>query len=862
MKNKISSIFLTFLIIFSLQVTSFAKPLVNGGMGEAYAHLVNLGIAEKGLDEDAPFTRARFASAIYGICKDVLNVNSGAAFSDVNKENPHFDAISFCSSMGYMNGHDGTFRPDDAISSMEAVTVIVRLLSYESYAEVYGGYPTGYYIAANNLGILKGTKITQGAGFLSVKTAATLIYNTLRCPANKISGTGDDFISYEENNVISAETFMGLEYAEGKMMSNGIIDISGDGVFGDVISVAGKTLTLTADMANTAKFLVGQTVSVFYNENDTAASVCALDKNSTLTIYGDEVEKCTSSSIDYYEGETIKHAKLENDVIYFLNGSALLDFESAELSKSDYEDIYFVDNNGNGAYEYVFINRYSPFPVYAWGSDDVISSLTGDRVINLEEEKNVAVFDRNGAKLDGDRVKKGMVLSLMEGENFLYAIAYDGRVSGELLEKEPNGLKINSLNIKVRNNTEKFLKDLDVGDDVDLYFDYAGRLCYAQYGTSSQARENYGYLMDAAVKDGIDKKLQLKVFTNKREMKVFDLAKQFTVNGVWYERAAQIAVPDCFKTGGSIINDLILYELNKSGEIISVEFSVDKLSDSEDGFLKTFEKKKFSLTTAGLAMISNTNNAEFLDPDTRIFVIPENSAEIDAYDVKFLYELTASGTFIMSTYHFSKYSAFCDAAVIYGNLAPIHTGNSMAVVVDVAKGMDDMGEEIYRLTYFDKTKEYTAYAKSEKTKEEVSKLKSGDTIRLQVDKDGFIGSLRKVYDFATDSLTADCNTTITSSSSLSASTYTESNDSMFCTMGYVVYADGKIMRIADEFGSVNSSDIFLMKSFTLSNAKVMNVDMTPSGAKVSAGVSGDINVGDKIVMMSRSGKAYHVAIYK
>ena len=55
---------------------------------------------------------------------------------------------------------DGTFKPSDNISEYDAIVMLIRTLGYEEAAIENGGYPTGYFKTAENLGLLKNTKIT------------------------------------------------------------------------------------------------------------------------------------------------------------------------------------------------------------------------------------------------------------------------------------------------------------------------------------------------------------------------------------------------------------------------------------------------------------------------------------------------------------------------------------------------------------------------------------------------------------------------------------------------------------------------------------------------------------------------------
>ena len=73
---------------------------------------------------------------------------------------------------------DGTFAPDEKITFAEAVTILIRLLSYDE-TDAGAVWPEGYLNLANSLGLTDGVSLAYSAPITRAQTAH-LFVNTLR----------------------------------------------------------------------------------------------------------------------------------------------------------------------------------------------------------------------------------------------------------------------------------------------------------------------------------------------------------------------------------------------------------------------------------------------------------------------------------------------------------------------------------------------------------------------------------------------------------------------------------------------------------------------------------------------------------
>src|SRR5690606_3803199 len=91
--------------------------------------------------------------------------------------------VALAAGSGIVNGYpDGTFKPKGLVTQAEALTMLVRALGFGSYADANGGFPTGYLLAAQQLGLTEGMGLTAaGQPMLRWQMAVALV-NALNAP--------------------------------------------------------------------------------------------------------------------------------------------------------------------------------------------------------------------------------------------------------------------------------------------------------------------------------------------------------------------------------------------------------------------------------------------------------------------------------------------------------------------------------------------------------------------------------------------------------------------------------------------------------------------------------------------------------
>ena len=135
-------------------------------------------------------TRAEMAKVL---CK-MLGLNPNApefpTFSDVSTSHWAYSYIECINAEGIIEGNgDGTFSPEANILFKDAVKMIVSAMGYAPQAEQKGGYPHGYAMIANQLGVTK--DIDHALDVESVRnTVFKMLYNAIDIPFMVQTGFG------------------------------------------------------------------------------------------------------------------------------------------------------------------------------------------------------------------------------------------------------------------------------------------------------------------------------------------------------------------------------------------------------------------------------------------------------------------------------------------------------------------------------------------------------------------------------------------------------------------------------------------------------------------------------------------------
>lgn len=878
MTKKILSLLMIFTILIgcmNLNFTVSADPEIYST--EAIAHLKNLGIFSTEIDGDEVMTRGEFANAVYKMVGKNVVYDSNYVFYDAGASHPYSVAINYCAQNGYMMGNGGLFRPDDSITFIEGMTVIARVLNYTEYARNNGDYTLGYYTTARNIGLLTNTGITSSNDPMLVRNAAAMFYNALRCNASKLVSINPLYHEYTDSSKVFAYETLGLNYAKGIMTSNGDCDITGKGNTGKYTIIVDNTMYSSKLLDYSYKFYLGQEVSLFYDSDANVVSIVPTGVSDVISFAKDDFSSKSGNTYKYYKGDDLLKVNVLGTATYLKNGKTVVDFKATGFESAEFADMTLIDGDDDNVYEYVFVNVYTTFVVNSVSSDYVVTSVNNTHSVDLSGEngKRVYVFDNSGELKSPDYIYPDYVLSVIETEDFVYAVYANSKASGTITGKDEYLITIDEMEIDVPNGTDKIFKNLDFGDSVTVYFDFAGRAVYVIDGYVNDTNGPHGFLIDSVLKVGLDKKLQLKILNNDGNIQIYEVGDIFRVDGKQYKRSA-VTDDSMFRVNGEVNNTVILFKLNDDGKIISVTFPKSEINYNEDGFIKTCSREKAQIISNGTLTTSAKKDdgtyfsgLEFINANTTIFIVPNDLSDEDSYAVTQKSYIPLSTNLTWDIFHFSKHNGYADVAVIYGEYAQTSFDSSLSVVTSIGRAYDEKGNEVVSIKAFTNNTEtaYTAPAGLEFTEYkydiagnkasgtvDVESLKPGDIVRLATNKDGHVRQGERIYEYNA--------TKYAFKGSTKAGAY--ATHSLYLAEGYVSYNDKSLLRLAGNKDDAMTLDggVFKMPGFVFSSAKIYFVNDSKRGVDVSIGTVGDIAIGDYVIYQGRAGVAKYLVVFK
>lgn len=250
---------------------------------------------------------------------------------------------------------DNTVRPNDRITYPEAIVAYLKAMGYEVTAEVSGGYTYGYETVANKLDLNSGIDVN---GPMTRATAARLIYNCIKAPVNKIisSGTFVSFSNETGENILSC--YHDIYYSYGMVNANwlsGIDDYQATRT--GYINIDGNIFEIS-DKAF-AKML-GYKVDYYYRKTDNELTALLLQKHKSveeITVMADNITGYSNGTLKYADENGKVHSiKIEADHTFIKNGKISDDYTSKDF-KPEVGYITVVANDG-ADYDVVFVNEY------------------------------------------------------------------------------------------------------------------------------------------------------------------------------------------------------------------------------------------------------------------------------------------------------------------------------------------------------------------------------------------------------------------------------------------------------------------------------------------------------------------------
>ena len=853
---------------------------------------------------DDTITRAEFATlAVRLLGMEIDGWEMQSPFSDVGAGHWASGAVTAAASVGILKGYpDGYFYPEESITVVEAVCVMIGVLGYTYFAENQGGYPQGYLAQAATLGILSGTAnadeaITRGA-------VAEMVYRATEVDILRQVAYGETAELEKQSGVTYLSEYHNIYKARGIVTADQYTKINGETSLQEgEVEVDGVAYDAGS---SGAQAYLAQSVEFYYQEDesadlDTILYVTPRSNDIIEFSSADLSPDTTNSRLAYFDGSRKQYETIESNADILYNG--IYDGKAVNLDVQTLLNLHGtvcgIDNDNDGGLDVLILTDWHTAVVDGVSkAEKRISFQFGEDPVNLDDTEIRYSIQKNGAEITLDGISAGDLLSIAASRNF-----YDGSegkkavkivVCTDIIAGSVTAVSEEEITLSYTVNKETQTMEYVVSDQFvsesgtqitndfkgSFYLDAAGEIAYYVQGGSTGKR--FGYVLEAASDGGISTSYSVKLLTQTGSVEIYSLADRLTVDGNGHSAAEAYSILLANTDTQGEVREMVRYQLNADGKI---NFLDTKAANS-DGDVDELTETKITFT-AGMRYQSQSRMLVSYDDPTRyviadscvVFVIPEQVDSDDEYMVygssyfsnQEYYGASTSGeSFAMYNVKDGVPSAIsmtvASATVGKGNLDT--TSSPVGIITKISKAASDTGDQVTNITMVIRGKEekYSFVEKSKivryggssitdqrvdgSGKMEAADLQFGDLAMVDADAQGRINVLFRVGDFNLTEMTKD-------------------GDNKYQVLGMSGYEErifGSVRRKKDKTLAidVNGSTELLVNVITspticLVDADNKTVTTTDLGSILA---SEDDSIADKVFVRVRFGAVYEIFIFR
>lgn len=642
---------------------------------------------------------------------------------------------------------DGTaYSGEKALNCQDAVKYAVIALGYKQLA-----VRDGYLKIASDLGLIDSSLAMEEE--ISKKSATSLIYNMIEV---------EPMISYYKSeyekgfSVAKGETLLSLNRdiytIDGVLTHNTITSIYGEqGAGKNYVKINEKEYLLNGIAAD--EFLGCYVKAYVQNveKDESALLYIEIDENKN-TFFEISSEDIMSVNLDNsfieYENEEykIKSAKLSKSPKIIYNGVFYGDYEVQDLMP-EIGNIKLIDNDTDGKYDVVFVNSYETMVIKS--VDTLNKKIYGkyqfgdDRDVFELEPENTDLsykFYKDGQEININDISTNDILSIAISKNKEDVIV-TGYLSKAKIEEVVTGFDNKEKTILLDGEeydiSEEFLEYLDfsgkeihIGEKATFYIDYFGNIAYMEKILSKDYRVLLRVYEEAeeyfAVMMNMDE-----------EWSNIKFAKKIKYKNEFYTPVGIYAILSGMKP------QVVIVELNKNGEIKSIQTATETSKYSENQFRKT--------PVAGYTYRSDPQtfgNIIFPEEDAKIIFMPNNnSLNKEDYYIK-----PAGGYFRGDVgYEICAYDAdfygFTHLIGINYSEKSGAVGRTLFIITEMTEQcFDSEVKTVIEGTYGG----YINFTMIAEDKSVLEGIKTGDIIQVSTNKNGYIEYAKKIYSMSDD----------------------------------------------------------------------------------------------------------------
>lgn len=767
-------------------------------------------------------TRGAFISDVVSLMKLEPAKPDVPDFKDVLPGRGDSGYIHTALEAGLISNGD-SFRPDDAITLNEAVTILVRAIGYGQLAEYKGGWPIGYIKCAKEANLLDG--INEAADILSVSDAKILVLNMLNAYMIDTTYSTDSY-AFE----VGEKTFLQCYYdisawnAVVSKTPSGGFDSFGD--YGEKKNlVAGEKSFSIKDNKNYSH-LLGYNANIYYDKNGCVVSASKDSINKSVLISGE----CAQSD----GGLRLVCNGEKKSTIFKLDEAYSLVYNGAKTTRRLKDllpltegEVELIDNDGDNTYEVVSVRESFFVTVKSVSKKEkiVYDKNTPVNNLDLSDDYGNYTIQKDNEEIWLTLLEANDTLEVYRSEDkkTIQAYVLKDTVSGSV-----DGISEDAVTIAGNDYTmtdyfrQYYFDTVKPGSSGSFVISSMGRLItFSDYS----ANLSYGYVTGVMKESALSAGVKMRIFTEDGKQEIFFLKDKVRLDG---KSATAEDVYNIFGSGDSLQSQLITYSADDGNTLVAIDLAetagADKFGEKSDpsNNLKEyiFGQKSFYYKNGAEVMYPCFNVAS-----TTVFVIPNDLSDMDIYRVTTSSYFKDCDTYTLKVYDVDE--AGCAGAVVYrtDEISPrISEYAPSFVIEEVTTAIDSEGSVRYKI-YGWQEKKFVSYFLDESIgiyKKSGEKLGFGDIIRFY-EENGIIKAL--VCDF-------DANKNVFArNNSSDAAEFNVGNKS-------VNYQSGKVFSMGTDYVFMTNADTDAddfstenLRNFTFKTDNIAIIDITEGTVK-------------------------------
>ena len=706
---------------------------------------------ENDFDEETTLTRGEIAKVFAKLSMyDTSSYSKTLTYYDVSKDYENYNAIGVCTDLGIMSGYsEWLFGPNDSISIEQVVTVLVRMLGYQIYADTNGGFPYGYLNQAQKIGLLDGIEVVDTSVGCTNYVLAGLIANMLEIEVVVKDGYSVDGSIYLKQADKYITHVLKLYIDEGIVNSVGQMTLyDGAEASQNQANIQGNIYELYD--AIKVKELLGTKVKFYYEETSKSSLtgkvkyVKAHEDTKVIEFNKEDVIIDGPLDLSYDDNGKIRNIPLSQNVELVYNNRPALNFDFTKLDSLKDGKLIFISNDNDSKYDVVKIEEYTNVYVYGFDSSKAVifDRYDSDKNITfLPRDINDSVFLTNelGESMEVELLSDETILSCLVSHDgkLLDITEYNKKAIGVVTEiKKVNGV-ITEMNLgdqiyKVSPSLTPYINDIKIGKTViTASLDAFGKI--AGYVISDESGYNFAYLVNIRESLGITPKPMLKAYVYGNEegkVSVLECRNKVNVDGTIYNLENEDAKQDFI--------DALTLEIDKP---IRIKYDLKGLVSD----IKT-------ITGGGLIYVGNASHKWDTHIDPKVGFTSESvvifvGEDEDDFSSSPITSLLRDHPYTGKGYKISDERIAADLFILDANGGGTTLdGNASAMLItDISTVLDESGSEVQKLTGFAGNSEvaYTFDNKDGITALNGSKkqeIKVGDIIRYTLNGEEITGA--------------------------------------------------------------------------------------------------------------------------